>query len=154
MTKTSNDRSRSLEAALRWARLVLAVVLVIALLGAADVTLAEDLQRGLRNYLDVIEGKKQLEDLTPQEQREVLNIHRRLQGGGSGSSSRPSYEIEVSHNDELFIINGEKYAAQTYCFGFNEGDQVIFLEGSPYGACATAEILNLRNKKTCKVWCE
>ncbi len=30
MTKTSNDRSRSLEAAMRWARLVLAAVMVLA----------------------------------------------------------------------------------------------------------------------------
>ena len=64
------------------------------------------------------------------------------------------YEIEVSHNDELFIINGEKYEAKTYCFNMEEGDKVIFLSGSAFGACASAEILNLRTKKTCKVWCE
>lgn len=68
-------------------------------------------------------------------------------------SAATEYEIEVSHNDELFIINGEKFEAQTYCFNMEEGDKVIFLEGSPYGACATAEILNLRTKKICKVWC-
>lgn len=64
------------------------------------------------------------------------------------------YEIEVSHNDELFIINGETFEAQTYCFNMEEGDKVIFIEGSEYGACASAEILNLRTKKVCKVWCE
>lgn len=64
------------------------------------------------------------------------------------------YEIEVSHNDELFIINGEKYEAQTYCFNMEEGDKVIFIEGSAFGACASAEILNLRTKKICKVWCQ
>ena len=69
-------------------------------------------------------------------------------------SSKPKYTIEVAHNDETFIINGEKFEAQTYCFGWFEGDSVIFLEGSPYGACAAAELLNTRNGKTCKVWCE
>ena len=53
-------------------------------------------------------------------------------------SAVTEYEIEVSHKDELFVINGERYKAQTYCFNMEEGDRVIFLEGSPYGACASA----------------
>ena len=64
------------------------------------------------------------------------------------------YEIEVAHNDELFIINGEKFEAKTYCFNMEEGDHVIFLEGSPMGVCTTAKLLNLRTKKICEVWCE
>jgi hypothetical protein len=68
--------------------------------------------------------------------------------------SATSYEIEVSHNDELFIINGEKYKAKTYCFGMERGDRVIFLEGSPYGSCSSANLLNLRTNRTCNVWCE
>lgn len=63
-------------------------------------------------------------------------------------------EIEVSHDDELFIINGEKFEAKTYCFNMKEGDKVIFLEGSPLGVCVSAELLNLRTKNICKVWCE
>lgn len=69
-------------------------------------------------------------------------------------SAATEYEIEVSHDDELFIINGEKFEAQTYCFNMEVGDKVIFLEGSEFGACATAEILNLRTKEICKLWCE
>jgi hypothetical protein len=65
-----------------------------------------------------------------------------------------SYEIEAAHNDELFIINGEKFEAQTYCLGWEEGDEVIFLEGSPYGACATATLYNKTKRDTCEVWCE
>lgn len=64
------------------------------------------------------------------------------------------YEIEHSYNDELFIINGEKFEARTYCFGFEEGDRVLFLQGSPFGTCVSAEILNLRIRKICDVWCE
>jgi aspartate 1-decarboxylase len=64
------------------------------------------------------------------------------------------YEIEISHNDEIFIINGEKYEAKTYCFSMEEGDKVIFIKGSASGVCVSAEILNLRTKNTCKVWCE
>lgn len=72
-----------------------------------------------------------------------------------GSRNGPnSYEIEVAHNDELFIINGEKYEAQTYCLGWEEGDYVIFLDGSAFGACASAELYNLRTEQKCNVWCE
>jgi hypothetical protein len=72
----------------------------------------------------------------------------------SGSSGRESYEIEMAHNDELFIINGEKFEAQTYCLGWEEGDEVLFLDGSPFGACASAELLNLRTREKCDLWCE
>ena len=64
------------------------------------------------------------------------------------------YEIEVAHNDELFIINGEKFEAQTYCLGWEEGEYVIFLEGSEYGACAFAKLYNISRDSTCDVWCE
>ena len=76
---------------------------------------------------------------------------RRVSGRGS---RRDSYEIEVSHNDELFIINGEKFEAKTYCFNMEEGDEVIFIEGSPSGACVSATVVNLRTKKKCELWCE
>lgn len=69
-------------------------------------------------------------------------------------SAPDSYEIEVAHNDELFVINGEKFEAQTYCLGWEEGDDVLFLEGSPLGACASAELFNLRTREKCDVWCE
>lgn len=75
---------------------------------------------------------------------------RRIRPGGRADT----YEIEVSHNDELFVINGEKYEAQTYCFNMEEGDPVMFLEGNAFGACASAVILNLRTREKCSVWCE
>lgn len=64
------------------------------------------------------------------------------------------YRIEASANDETFVINGEVFKAKTYCFNFEKGDAVKFVSGSPFGACTTATILNLRSGKTCKVWCE
>jgi hypothetical protein len=65
-----------------------------------------------------------------------------------------SYVVEVAHNDELFIINGEKFDAQTYCFNVEQGDRVIFLEGSALGACASARFLDLRTEEECAVWCD
>lgn len=70
------------------------------------------------------------------------------------SASERGYEIEVAHNDELFIVNGERYEAQTYCLGWEAGERVIFVEGSAFGACATATLLNLNRNQTCEVWCE
>lgn len=68
--------------------------------------------------------------------------------------SRDEYVVEISHNDEFFMINREKFSARTYCFDVEEGDTVIFIEGSAYGACASAEFLNLRTKEVCEVWCD
>lgn len=68
--------------------------------------------------------------------------------------AQTSYVIEESDDDEVFIINGEKFEAKTYCFDMREGDRVIFLSGSPYGACVSAKLLNLRTRKICDVWCE
>lgn len=131
--------------------LALALALVIPFVTMADVA------RGFRNYQEILAGRKKVDQLSPEELREVLEVHKaaeRQRGARSAGSSRPSYEIEVSHNDELFIINGEKFEAKTYCFNMEEGDQVIFLEGSPLGACASATFLNLRSRDKCEVWCE
>ncbi|MBU2060187.1 MAG: hypothetical protein KKB38_20950 [Gammaproteobacteria bacterium] len=64
------------------------------------------------------------------------------------------YYIEASVNDETFIINGEVFEAKTYCFNMQEGDPVVFLDGSPNGCCVSAELLNLRTGNRCRVWCE
>ncbi|HHQ4481900.1 TPA: hypothetical protein ACSP1H_002400 [Aeromonas veronii] len=82
------------------------------------------------------------------------DIIMQVEAGSSGSSSGEYYEIEVAHNDELFIINGEKFEAKTYCLGWDEGDRVKFLDGSPNGICTSAELLNLERDETCDVWCE
>jgi hypothetical protein len=61
------------------------------LLGLTLVSLAasQDLQRGLRNYQDIIGGRKKLEQLSPQEQGEVIQVHRLLKArsGKEGASS-------------------------------------------------------------------
>ena len=68
--------------------------------------------------------------------------------------STTTYEIEKAVNDETFIINGEVFKAQTYCFNVEESDKIVFTKGSALGACASAEFVNLRTGNICKVWCE
>ncbi len=70
------------------------------------------------------------------------------------SQAQDAYLIEYAHNDELFVINGEKFEAQTYCLGWEQGESVIFIEGNAFGACASAELFNLNRKESCSVWCE
>ncbi len=75
-------------------------------------------------------------------------------GGGKSSSGKTAYIIEASRNDETFVINGEIFKAKTYCFNMEKGDKVIFVSGSPSGASSSAELLNLRTGKVCRVWSE
>lgn len=65
-----------------------------------------------------------------------------------------SYLIQYAHNDELFIINDEKFEATTYCLGWEQGESVIFIEGSASGICVSAELFNQNRKESCSVWCE
>ena len=65
-----------------------------------------------------------------------------------------TYPVEVSYNDETFIINGETFKAKTYCFNINEGDSVVFLEGSASGTCVSAVFKDLNTGRECRVWCE
>ncbi|MDX1454045.1 MAG: hypothetical protein R3217_01175 [Gammaproteobacteria bacterium] len=88
----------------------------------------------------VIEGKEPFDV-------ELLRAPRRC--------SKPSvYSIGNAYNDEKFIINGEVFEAKTYCMGWDSGDRVIFLDGSAYGACASAELYNIDRNNECSVWCE
>ncbi len=70
------------------------------------------------------------------------------------SNASTSYPIEkVIEDDEVFIINGEKYSAQTDCFNWEEDDDIIFIEGSE-GACSSAKLYNKNKNSVCNVWCE
>jgi hypothetical protein len=65
-----------------------------------------------------------------------------------------TYVIQASADDELFIINGQRFKAKLHCLGMRVGDRVRFLEGSPNGLCTTALLLNLRSGNECSVWCD
>lgn len=75
-------RGRQLSAAI-------AAVTLVGCLFASPV-LAQDLQRGLQNYKAIMSGKKKLEQLSPQEQQEIIIIHRRVQAQRQGSNKSPA----------------------------------------------------------------
>ena len=65
-----------------------------------------------------------------------------------------TYEIEAINNmEDKLVINSEVFEAQTYCYGFEEGDKVIFIEGDANAVCTSAKIFNTRNENTCSLWC-
>ena len=140
--------------------LILSSLLTLPIaLGIVFTVSAQDLKRGLQNYSDVLHKKKKVDQLSPQELQEVILVFRRLVDESSArraesSLSYESLEIEVSHKDKIFIINGDKYDARTSCFDFEKGDKVIFLEGRPLGVCVSTELLNLRNDRVCRIWCQ
>lgn len=49
--------------------------------------IAQDLQRGLRNYQEVLAGRKKLEQLTPLEQQEVIIVFRRIRSAQSATGN-------------------------------------------------------------------
>lgn len=83
--------------------------LVAALLVVAGFLLpapgqAQDVQRGYRNYQEILRGTKKLEQLTPLERSEVLLIHRRLKARsdtGASSECRDARERARSAAQEL-----------------------------------------------------
>ena len=70
----------------------------------------------------------------------------------SGSSS-DSYKIELSYNNELFIINSISYKARTNCYNMEKGDEVAFVDGIPQEACTSTTVINLRTNDKCELRC-
>ena len=63
-----------------------------------------DFQRGLRNYQDIVGGRKKLEQLTPQERQEVLAVHRRVRSkteDGKTAECRDARETAATAAREL-----------------------------------------------------
>jgi hypothetical protein len=71
----------------------------------------------------------------------------------STSYAAPTYEIESAGNDEKFVIDSELYSAKTYCLGWDVGDDIVFVDGTP-GVCTSATLYNKSKRQTCDVWCE
>jgi hypothetical protein len=55
-------------------------------------------------------------------------------------------------DDEHFVIINKVFEAKTYCFGWDQGDRVTFVEGDP-DACVDVVVYNQRVHKTCEMWC-
>ena len=68
----------------------LRIILLLTLLVAGRAADSQDLQRGFKNYQDIIAGRKKLEQLSPQEQQEVLMVFKRVKGAQSRNDKSPT----------------------------------------------------------------
>lgn len=59
-------------------------------------THSQDLQRGLKNYQEIMRGTKKLEQLSPQEKQEVIIIFQRLNARKSGNDKSPDCQDAIS----------------------------------------------------------
>lgn len=165
-SSTSGATNPSLDASLRslgfdgYAGYQRARQTCLALLSSADLTgVGKNCALSDKNCLaraaDIMNARsRQLVNTPAWRQNQCDAVVQLERGAGGGSATSGTYTIDVSHNDELFIVNGEKFKAKTYCFNMERGDRVKFIEGSPFGACASARLLNIRTERICDVWCE
>ena len=61
--------------------------------------------------------------------------------------------VGKSYDDREFKIDWREYEATGYCFDMRRGDPVIFVDSKP-DLCTSAQILNLRTMRGCRVWCK
>lgn len=55
-------------------------------------------------------------------------------------------------DDEHFVILNKVFEAKTYCFGWDQGDRIVFVDGDPE-ACTDVVVYNQRIRETCEMWC-
>ncbi|MFZ5616212.1 MAG: hypothetical protein ACOZAA_02665 [Pseudomonadota bacterium] len=121
---------------------------------------ADDLDgEGCLKITNFVLAKERPRDVTREDSQTSLVGSEFLAGkavasGPSSNYGTPRFPVELSHDDELFVINGEKFEARTYCFNVEEGDEVMFIDGDANGVCVSAAFISLRTGKTCEVWCD
>jgi len=106
----------------------LAFVLSLMLLGMSHPASA-DVIRGLENYLLILKGQKKLDSLSPAEGREVLEIHSRLKGIGTGSAGGgcdPVIESQIDgefsgwEGETIFkLLNGQIWQQASYAYTYS-----------------------------------
>lgn len=57
---------------------------------------SQDLQRGVKNYQEIMRGTKKLEQLSPQEQQEVIIIYQRVKARKSGNDKSSDCQDALS----------------------------------------------------------
>ena len=115
----------------------------------------EELEMLKRQAMDVCDASQDSVGSCVSKNNRAKNARKLLElSNENRARAKTEYEITVSKNDEFFIIHDQKFKAKTSCFNMNVGDKVIFIDGSNFGACVSAEVVNLRTGDKCKLWCE
>jgi len=88
----------------RWYLGTVVFLIIVVGLSWSDSGFAQDLQRGLRTYQEIVSGKKKFEQLSPQEKNEVLLIFKKLKtrsGNGKSSDCRDAEDRAESAASDL-----------------------------------------------------
>lgn len=88
----------------RWYFCIVVFLIIVVGLSWSYSGFAQDLQRGLRNYQEIVSGKKKFEQLSPQEKNEVLIIFKRFKtrsDNGKSSDCRDAEERAESAASDL-----------------------------------------------------
>lgn len=111
-------------------------------LSASAKSIPPDVQRGNRNYQAILDGQMSIEQLSPQELQEVLDIHNALENrtGGGGCSGAIESQIEGTFEgwsgDTIFkLTNGQiwQQASYAYTYHYAYRPEVIIYAGK--GGC-------------------
>ena len=107
---------------------LLVLTLGLVLLATAPYTTA-DIIRGLENYLLILKGMKKIESFSPEETHEVVEIHNRLKGigsGGTGGGCNPVIESQIDgefegwEGDTMFkLVNGQIWQQSSYAYTYS-----------------------------------
>ena len=79
-----------------------------------------------------------------------------LCGLSANAGSSETGVVISADNDEKFVIETswgkQKFEAQTYCFGIDVGDSVVFQEST--AVCVSNSFIVKGSDRKCEVWCE
>ena len=56
--------------------------------------------------------------------KESAEVTRIGTANAKAGTTKRSYTIQASSNDDSFVINGEIFKSKTYCFNIDKGDKV------------------------------
>lgn len=101
-----------------------------------------DMQRGIRNYQEIMAGQKKVEHLSPQEVQEVLAVHRAIesQNGGGGCSGAIESQIDGTFEgwsgETVFkLTNGQIWQQSSYAYTYHYAYRPEVLIYSGGGGC-------------------
>ncbi len=102
---------------------------LFVMLAAAPISIRADLIRGLENYLQIVKGEGDIKNLSPNEVKEVLEIHERLKGLGTSNGNTGCEGVIESQIDGEFngwegetifkLINGQIWQQSSYSYTYH-----------------------------------
>ncbi len=122
-------------------RLILKFLIISIAVALTSVSYA-DMQRGIRNYQEIMDGRMKVEQLSPQELQEVLAVHKAIesQAGGGGCSGAIETQIDGTfegwQGETIFkLTNGQIWQQSSYAYTYHYAYRPEVLIYSGGGGC-------------------